>query len=108
MAAAFDVDARLADGERALTALDSYVAASAVLGLPYPGASLVQLYGAEGGLDLAALATDARSLDAASRWRWGHRQRDRRSTGEAIRDPGDLWRAVARATGGIRCCCGSL
>ncbi|MUL48516.1 hypothetical protein FZI85_26275 [Mycobacterium sp. CBMA293] len=66
MAAAFDVDARLADGERALTALDSYVAASAVLGLPYPGASLVQLYGAEGGLDLAALATDARSLDAAA------------------------------------------
>ncbi|WP_155926349.1 hypothetical protein [Mycolicibacterium sp. CBMA 234] len=66
MAAAFDVDARLAEGERALTALDSYVAASEVLGMAYPGASLVQLYGAESGLDLAALAADARSLDAAA------------------------------------------
>ena len=64
MASTFDVAARLAEGDRALTALDDYVAACQVLGMP-ASASLLELYRAESGLDLAALAADARSLEAA-------------------------------------------
>ncbi|WP_163911211.1 hypothetical protein [Mycolicibacterium aubagnense] len=65
MAAAFDVAGRLSEGDHALTVLDDYVAACQVLGLP-PSVSLQDLYRAESGLDLAALAADARSLDAAA------------------------------------------
>ncbi|MHA7665735.1 hypothetical protein [Mycolicibacterium sp. HS_4_1] len=65
MASAVDVAARLAEGERALMVLDDYVAACQVLGLP-SSVSLQDLYRAESGLDLAALAADARSLDAAA------------------------------------------
>lgn len=64
MAAAFDVAGRLSEGDRALTVLDEYVAACRVLGLASPG-PLTELYRAESGLDLDALAADARSLDAA-------------------------------------------
>lgn len=64
MAAAFDVAGRLSEGDRALTVLDEYVAACRVLGLVSPG-PLTELYRAESGLDLDALAADARSLDAA-------------------------------------------
>ncbi|WP_071287928.1 hypothetical protein [Mycolicibacterium llatzerense] len=65
MASTFDVAGRLAEGDRALTALDDYVAACQVLGMP-ASASLLELYRAESGLDLAALAADARSLEAAA------------------------------------------
>ncbi|GAA2404965.1 hypothetical protein [Mycolicibacterium llatzerense] len=65
MASTFDVAGRLAEGDRALTALDDYVAACEVLGMP-ASASLLELYRAESGLDLAALAADARSLEAAA------------------------------------------
>ncbi len=65
MASTFDVAERLAEGDRALTALDDYVAACQVLGMP-ASASLLELYRAESGLDLAALAADARSLEAAA------------------------------------------
>lgn len=65
MASAFDVAGRLSEGEQALTVLDDYVAACQVLGLP-TSASLPDLYRTESGLDLAALAADARSLDAAA------------------------------------------
>lgn len=65
MAAAFDVAGRLSEGQQALTVLDDYVAACQVLGLP-SSVSLHDLYRAESGLDLAALAADARSLDAAA------------------------------------------
>ena len=64
MAAAFDVAGRLSEGDRALTVLDEYVAACQVLGVASPG-PLAELYRAESGLDLDALAADARSLDAA-------------------------------------------
>lgn len=64
MASTFDVAGRLAEGDRALTALDDYVAACQVLGMP-ASASLLELYRAESGLDLAALAADVRSLEAA-------------------------------------------
>jgi hypothetical protein len=64
VAPAFDVAARLAEGERALMLLDEYVAACQVLGLP-SSASLPALYHAESGLELAALSADARSLDGA-------------------------------------------
>jgi len=64
MAAAFDVAGRLVEGEWALTVLAEYVAACQVLGLP-SAVSLTEVYHAESGLDLAALAADARSLDAA-------------------------------------------
>lgn len=65
MASTFDVAGRLAEGDRALTALDDYVAACEVLGMP-ASASLLELYRAESGLDLAALAADASSLEAAA------------------------------------------
>ena len=65
MAAAFDVAGRLSEGDRALTVLDEYVAACQVLGVASPG-PLAELYRAESGLDLDALAADARSLDAAA------------------------------------------
>lgn len=64
MAAAFDVAGRLSEGDGAVTILDEYVTACQVLGLPSPG-PLAQLYYAESGLNLDALAADARSLDAA-------------------------------------------
>jgi len=64
MAAAFDVAGRLAEGDGAVTVLDEYVTACQVLGLPSPG-PLAELYYAESGLNLDALAADARSLDAA-------------------------------------------
>ncbi|MUL77254.1 hypothetical protein [Mycolicibacterium sp. CBMA 226] len=67
VAPVFDVAGRLAEGERALTLLDEYVAACQVLGLP-SAASLPAVYHAESGLELAALSAlsaDARSLDAA-------------------------------------------
>lgn len=64
MVSAYDVAGRLAEGERALTVLDEYVAACQVLGLP-PSASLPAVYHAESGLELAALSADVRSLDAA-------------------------------------------
>lgn len=64
-APAVDVGGRLAEGEQALTVLDGYVAACQVLGLP-SSVPLQDLYRAESGLDLAALAADAHSLDAAA------------------------------------------
>ena len=64
MAAAFDVAGRLSEGDGAVTVLDEYVAACQVLGVPSPG-PLAELYYAESGLNLDALAADARSLDAA-------------------------------------------
>lgn len=63
-AAAFDVAGRLAEGDGAVTVLDEYVTACQVLGVPSPG-PLAELYYAESGLNLDALAADARSLDAA-------------------------------------------
>ncbi|MDR3665141.1 MAG: hypothetical protein P4L86_32960 [Mycobacterium sp.] len=66
MASAFDVAGRLAEGEQALSALEGYVAACRVLGLAGAGVSVSQLYRAETGLDLAALAADVRALGSAA------------------------------------------